>query len=752
MKNHKLLESKIQIPDVQKDFQKREQILEELQNKDMKLCVLHATIGYGKTVLLTQYVKQEGNPCAWYHLDTMDNEPVTFIRYFVTSLQTAIEGFIFELDPYLSAEEPDLLFLARELILELKDYWQGMPEKKLFLVLDDFQTLENPKILCFLEELLDHAGEYLILLAATRGAVPDFCTKYFMRNQGILLDSSSLSFTEQETEAVLKHFLPEEETQKLAEMIWKNMEGWPAGVMFATLYLRQLGSRTEDVDWVHISQESMVQSYIAYELFKRLPYDIQNFLVRTSVIDELQAELCNAICGISNAGAILKYLFQENIFISHMGGRRGSYRYHSMFRSFLNDRIGEEEKQEIFQIAAQYYMKRQDALTAAKYAAEAADCEFLEAILEKSGRSMLGEGRWMLVEGYLEMLEKSGMELLPEMDLLRALCAFRNDEQEKGKKCLEAACSKDEGYLGYQMLYEGIYEEEGKERIREACALLRRNGRELPPLSEEEKLLAEQFWQGEAGRQEDRKKKLLSISCFGTFRVKNLKTGKEISWRTRKAMELFAYLADLEGRPVERRVLLEHLWQENTPNNAVAMLHNMIYSIRKELVSEPELEQLIQYKERQYYLDVSLIESDLELMKEICRLAEQRDAEKLCRYKDELLRLRGSYLEEIDAAWCMSRRAYFERTFGMACRVLADYLHGMGKKNEELAFWRAYLEMDKYSEEAVTGLLRCYGELGERSQMKKVFESAQKLFREDLGLELGEEAVRIYEEGIRKRR
>lgn len=638
----KILESKIQIPDEQKDYQRREALLLELEEEQAKLVVLHATIGYGKTVLLSQHVKRPDTICAWYHLDSMDNEVNTFVQYLVFSLKRALGDFVFEMETYFESEQLQTALMMRELVMELNDYLGGMPEKKLFLVLDDFQTMKNPEIFALLEELLEHTSNQFVLLVATKSAVPDFLTKYVMRGQGKILDSRKLSFREEEVYHVLERVLSKEEADKYTDSIWKNMEGWPAGVMFAALYIRQLGNQLSLIDWEHICQESMAQNYIAYELFKRLPYDIQSFLLKTSFSEELRPELCDAICGITNANGILKYLLQENMFILHMGDQRGSYRYHSIFRSFLMNQAGEELGREVYGKLAEYYMKHRNPAVARRYAIQAGNTELL---------ALLGEE---VSEG-----------------------ALKTEKTDAGQK-------------------------------------------------------------------------LLSVSCFGKFRVKILPDGKEISWRTKKAMELFAYLVDLEGKPVERKVLLEQLWPEEMPNNAVAMLHNMIYSIRKELNDCPKLDGLIQYRNRQYYLDMSLIESDLETKKQICELAEQGKMDELLERREQVMRFWGVYLEEVDGAWCTARRTYFERTYGKVCRLLA----GCAEKEEDyetaVLLWRAYMEADRYSEEAVAGLLRAYGCLGERKQVKKVFEAAKKLFLEELGLELGSEVLQAYEEGMRK--
>lgn len=607
MKSQKILESKIRIPDVQKDYEQRERLLFELQAEGAKLLVLGAAIGYGKTVLMSQYARLPGNVCAWYHLDPLDNELVTFVRYLAMSLDKALGGF--SIDKELCCkEEPDgLKQLGRNLITELEKRLKGLEGQRFVLVLDDLQALRNPEIYQILEELLDYTDHRFLLMTATKGSMPDFFAKYFMRRQGVMVGAEQLNFRMGEVRSIVNRMLSVKDTERYAEMLWRNTEGWPAGVMLAALYLRRMGSSVTEVEWKQISRESWVQNYITYELYKGLSHDIQRFLLRTSFAEVLQPKLCDHICGIQNADSILQYLLRENMFLIRVEDTSDSYRYHPIFRNFLNCKAGEELKKVMYKKIADFYLK---------------------------------------------------------------------------------------------------------------------NGGQ----------------------------KLLQVSCFGKFRVIITETGREISWRTRKALELFAYLVDLEGKPVERRVLLEQLWPDNPPNNEVAMLHNMIYSIRKELSSQPELKNLIQYKGHQYYLDSSQFASDLESKKQICRLAEMGKASELYERREELLDNWGVYLKEVDGTWCMTRRAYFERTYGKACRLLADYCRKMGDLETEAACWSAYMAADRYSEEAVAGLLRCYADMGERSQMQRIFETARKIFREEMETELDPETLRIYEQGLKKRK
>jgi len=724
----KLLVSKIQIPDIQRDFERREDLLEELEQVRARLLIFHATIGYGKTVLMSQYARLPGRVCAWYHLDSLDNEVSTFLRYLISSLNQALEpaGFFFEIDPYLGEERGQVtpFGIMRELSVELAEYLSGRPEERLALVLDDFQVLENEEIFELLRGFLEDTPENLTLLIATKSSVPGLFTRYLVKNEGKLLGSDRLSFSEEETWDVLARLLSREAADSYTEMVWKNTEGWAAGVMFAVLYLRQLGGKAAWVDWTHISQESLVQNYITYELFKGLPHDLQRFLLRTSFAEELSPELCNFLCGISNSGGILKYLLQEDMFIIRVGGKCGSYRYHSMFRSFLNDRAGEELGREMGGQLALYYMKRQEMSVAVGYALGARETGLLEAILEKSGAAMLHEGKGSLVKACLEALRKDGESFSPELEEMERRCDAGEEDRRESEPddCRETDPGNGRGA--------GVETSWGTEP---------ENSRKPEPGNSQESA------PGEAGGGA-----ILRVSCFGRLRV-CLPSGREITWRTRKSMELFACLLEMDGRPVNRRTLLGHLWPDSSPENAVAMLHNMIYSIRRELSREPSLENLIRYRDRQYSLDMSLVDCDLKRVEELCVLAERGRAEELLARKDELLPYWGVYLEDVDGSWCMGRRAYFERSYGKICRIVASFCEETGDFETEAAFWRACLEADRYCEDAVSGLLRSYGKMGERTQMKKFYEAEQKIFREELSLELGDEVRQAYESGIGKK-
>src|SRR4051794_36306093 len=53
-----------------------------------KLTLISAPAGFGKTTLVSEWVRVCERPAAWLSLDEIDNDPTRFLTYFVAALQT----------------------------------------------------------------------------------------------------------------------------------------------------------------------------------------------------------------------------------------------------------------------------------------------------------------------------------------------------------------------------------------------------------------------------------------------------------------------------------------------------------------------------------------------------------------------------------------------------------------------------------------------------------------------------------------
>ena len=88
-----LLATKLHVPGPQPGFAARPRLVEALDEGLARGLILAcAPAGYGKTVLLADWVRRGERPVAWLSLDAGDNDPARFWRHVVAALDRVRPG------------------------------------------------------------------------------------------------------------------------------------------------------------------------------------------------------------------------------------------------------------------------------------------------------------------------------------------------------------------------------------------------------------------------------------------------------------------------------------------------------------------------------------------------------------------------------------------------------------------------------------------------------------------------------------
>lgn len=678
---YRILHSKIEIPEIQKNLVIRERLLKFIDNCKEKMLVLYGTPGYGKTVLLSHYIRLYEVPCAWYHLDEMDNDWFTFFEYLTEAFSRIWHDFRFDVSAYLTVQNESSMHdqIGMDFILKLNEYLD-LPQDdgcRAALVLDDFQIIRNEDIFTFIHSLMNYTSDNLKIYIATRGSLPDFTAALVLQEKVCILEPPVLAFTEGEVAQVLEKIAHFSIDGQISKNVFKKTEGWPVGTMFVAQYLKQNGYVQSNLDWDAISDESLIKNYIMSELYRKLPYDIQQFLVRTSVLDELSVNLCNSVLHINNARSTLNYLMQESLFITQVNKGTGNYRYHALFQLFLQRYVLPEQKKEILDRAAEYYVKQGIMDRALECCIRCDDPLYVEQYLVKYGEVLVQKKQFLTLKRCIDYLEADNINvsLSPEADRLK----------DYAKTIMESHKNDEE------------------------------------------------------------KKKEINVKCFGTFTVYLGEERREMNWRTKKAAELFAYLYECQGKTVKRNDLLKILWPDEYPNNAVAMLHNMLYNIRKELTPFG-IQGLIEYANREYIMDTALISSDFDKIRQVCHAVERKNIDMLAENKALFFTYWGTYMEGIENTWCSRKKYYFEKCFLDGCNLLGVYLMQNGVWEDAAKVLRAGIEIDAYSENLAINLMRCYAGSNDKKMGKRLYERMCSVYRSELDIEPSKDFVRAYEE------
>jgi LuxR family maltose regulon positive regulatory protein len=143
-------------------------------------------------------------------------------------------------------------------------------------------------------------------------------------------------------------------TAEQAAEVTERTEGWPAGLYLAAVIAKQSHGQAPAVT----GDDPYVADYLYREAFIGQPEDLQRFVRRTAVLDQLCGRLCDAVLGSSGAARELRRMEATSMFVTSLDRRREWYRYHDLFREFL---LGELRRTEpdlietLHQRAADWY-------------------------------------------------------------------------------------------------------------------------------------------------------------------------------------------------------------------------------------------------------------------------------------------------------------------------------------------------------------------------------------------------------------
>jgi LuxR family maltose regulon positive regulatory protein len=330
-----LLTTKLHVPPTRLELVSRPRLLERLSaDPKRKLTLVSAPAGYGKTTLVTEWLNSAEGPFSWLSLDDSDNDPARFLAYLVAALQ--------KIDPRMGRSAEAMLLAPRppapESILTalINDITGG--DSPFALVLDDYHLISTLSIHQQLAFLVDHQPPQMHLVIATREDPPLPLSRWRARGQMLELRQADLRFTPEETAEFLGRVMGLDLSGAEVGALHRRTEGWIAGLQLTALSLQG----RDDIDNLVQSftgSHRYILDYLMEEVFGLQPADVQDFLLKTSILDRLTAPLCDALTGRDDSHELLLTMEQANLFIVPLDESREWYRYHRLFADLLRHRL-----------------------------------------------------------------------------------------------------------------------------------------------------------------------------------------------------------------------------------------------------------------------------------------------------------------------------------------------------------------------------------------------------------------------------
>lgn len=289
--------------------------------------------GFGKSTLVSSWIRNETIPAGWVSLDKGENDLSRFWAYVISALQVikhdvGSQALSLLQSPINASIENVITLLVNDLVTITDDY---------ILVLDDYHLIESRDVHQSLTHFLERIPLQMHLCILSRTEIPLPMGKLRAKGQLTELGISDIRFTREE---ILSYWVEQVGTPLTTEELnhlEKRTEGWIAGLQLAVLAGKE-SYQDSRIIASFSGHHHYVVDYLMEEVFSHLPEHMQTFLIQTSILDRLNQPLCSVVTE-TKENELLRWLSQSNLFLIPLDEERYWFRYHHLFAEFLRNRL-----------------------------------------------------------------------------------------------------------------------------------------------------------------------------------------------------------------------------------------------------------------------------------------------------------------------------------------------------------------------------------------------------------------------------
>lgn len=312
------------------------QVLDEAS--DHAVTLVAAPAGYGKSSLVSEWLRVRQRPFAWTTFDRRDDDPA---RVWARML-VCIDESLPDASIRLATEGAESTDDAISTVLTRLAAASTPPT----LVLDDLDVVASDPARDLLRYVLTRVSSLLPVILVTR-ADPLYLPISRWRWRGHLAEvrAADLAFTPDETAAYLAGAWGLGLSHEQADAVGERVDGWPAALHLAAAHL----SRHPEADPSSALDDRTLAAEMLEDVLDDEDPDQATFLRQTSILDHLTPGLCRAATGVARSEILLARLAERGLLL-RTAGRPGSdapgYRHHrllgDLLRAELLDRMPRE--------------------------------------------------------------------------------------------------------------------------------------------------------------------------------------------------------------------------------------------------------------------------------------------------------------------------------------------------------------------------------------------------------------------------
>lgn len=401
-----LLATKLYFPVLRSNLVNRPRLIGELDSGLRgPLTLISAPAGSGKTSLIADWREGPGKDrrVAWLSLDPADNDLLRFLTYLTAAFESAAPDLTRSTITLLQLPQTPPLEVIGDSLLEAL----SALSTDLILALDDYHLITNFQIHDLINQLLSHQPHMFHFAILTRADPPLPLGRLRVRNELTEIRATDLRFTREEVAAFLSQTMGLSLSQEQVAALEARTEGWIAGLQLAALSMQGRGD-VEDFVAAFTGSHYYVVDYLVDEVLSLQSEKMRDFLLKTSILERMNASLCNMLTGASDGQSVLEQLHRSNLFVSALDDDRQWYRYHQLFADVLQNRLRQVNANIIPTLhrrAAEWFEPNGFLPEAMTHALATQDLEFAAKMVERNSGAMLMHGEMRTLLQWMDAID-----------------------------------------------------------------------------------------------------------------------------------------------------------------------------------------------------------------------------------------------------------------------------------------------------------------------------------------------------------
>ncbi|MGO8888278.1 MAG: LuxR C-terminal-related transcriptional regulator [Streptosporangiaceae bacterium] len=380
-----------------------------------KVTIISAPAGSGKTCLLRAWADRQGQrhrlAVMQVQRDQQDAQQFWLALLDAVRHASATTG---RAEPPAATPDFNAPAMVDRVLSELADARSGIT-----LVIDDLHELTSPEALSQLTRLLTNLPPHVHAILTTRHDLRLGLHQLRLAGDLAEIRAADLRFTDRETRMLLDAS-GIALSESGAALLHQRTEGWAAGLRLAVI---SLAGHPDPERFVaeFSGSDRTVAEYLIAEMLERQPDDVQDLLLRTSLLDRVNGELADVLTGRPGSERILLELADANAFVVPLDPERTWFRYHHLFGDLLRlelRRTLPAEVPALHRRAAGWFIRQGQVVEAIRHTQEAGDWPDAARLLADHSFSLTLDGQAQTIQALVRAFPPGTDH--PELALVRA--------------------------------------------------------------------------------------------------------------------------------------------------------------------------------------------------------------------------------------------------------------------------------------------------------------------------------------------